>query len=176
MLNRLYPTFDEAGAGSLQSVLNASGEVIARPLIDGAYAEEEAALGGVGIDRIAMAARRNSSGALESVELTVRTTEPLDPNTIVVGSRLAAVAGNTLVRTSTVKPTLSDGATIRWTLSAAEWSALTDPKPEIVAGKPVVPTSISIAVTDSLRGVAWSSASPMMPAPAWAVAARPVFA
>ena len=176
MLNRLYPTFDEAGAGSLQSVLNASGEVIARPLIDGAYAEEEAALGGVGIDRIAMAARRNSSGALESVELTVRTTEPLDPKTIVVGSRLAAVAGNTLVRTSTVKPTLSDGATIRWTLSAAEWSALTDPKPEIVAGKPVVPTLISIAVTDSLRGVAWSSASPMMPAPAWAVAARPVFA
>ncbi len=176
VLNRLYPTFDEAGAGSLQSVLNASGEVVARPLIDGAYAEEETALGGVGIDRIAMAAKRDASGALESIELTIRATEPLDPKTVAAGSRLAAVAGNTVVRTTTAKPTLSDGATIRWTLTALEWSALTDSSAEIVGGKPVAPTSISIAVTDSLRGVAWSSATPVMPAPAWAVAARPVFA
>ncbi|HUR80844.1 MAG TPA: hypothetical protein VM733_08760, partial [Thermoanaerobaculia bacterium] len=61
---RLYPVFDEAGAGTLQVILSAAGEVVSRTVAEGAYGEDEFALAGAAIDRIAVTAKKNSAGVI----------------------------------------------------------------------------------------------------------------
>ncbi len=158
----LYPIYDEAGAGLLQAILNSRGEVISRSVIDGAYGEDELALAGAAVDRIAIAATTSSAGTLESITVTIRTTESLDPATVASGARLAIVdQTGAVVRSSTTTPTLfdNDPSTLRWTLTSSEWTAF-------VASLP--PTAqLSIAVTNTLRAAAWSPDLPILPAPSW---------
>ena len=165
-VNRLYPIYDEAAGGSLQAIANANGEIVSRPLVEGGYGEEESALGGVAVDQITVKATKDSSNNLASVEVSIRLTEPLAATTIANGGRLAATLTNgTVVRSAAVAPTLVDNNTLHWTLPASDWTTLT--------AAPA--TALSIAVTDALRASAWSSTSPILPPPTWAITTRPVF-
>ncbi len=164
-LNRVYPIYDEAAAGSLQAITNANGDIISRSLPEGAYGEEESALGGVGVDQIAVKVTK-SSGALSNVEVTIRLTESLAAATVAAGGRLAAVLTNgTVVRSAPTTPTLFDNNTLRWTLTASEWATLTAPPA----------TALSVAVTNALRAESWSATSPILPPPSWALPTHPVF-
>ncbi|HUR79583.1 MAG TPA: Ig-like domain-containing protein, partial [Thermoanaerobaculia bacterium] len=70
----LFPVFDEAAAGNLQAILNSRGEVVLRAVIEGAYGEDEFALAGAAVDRIAIAATTSAAGALDSITITIRAT------------------------------------------------------------------------------------------------------
>jgi RHS repeat-associated protein len=173
-VQRLYPIFESAG--SLEAILNANGEVVSRTVMQGAYGEDPVTLTGVAIDRIAVRAQKDSSGAVSSVEVTLRATESLDPSTVATGGRLAALtADGTVVRTSTVTPTLQGSDTVRWTLTAAEWSKLIDTTPVVVNGATVSTSQLSIAATTALRSSTWSAAQPILSAPEWVVATQPIF-
>ena len=74
LASRLYPLYDESGAGSLQAVLNAKGEVVSRNAAEGAYGEDPYTLAGSAADRIAIKATKDGDGNLTSVEVTIRTT------------------------------------------------------------------------------------------------------
>ncbi|HEX8617173.1 MAG TPA: RHS repeat-associated core domain-containing protein, partial [Thermoanaerobaculia bacterium] len=159
MVGRLYPIFDESGAGTLQVILNTNAEVISRTVMEGAYGEDETTLAGPAVDQIAAKAKRDSSGAIESVDITIRITEAIAPATVATGARLATIAANgTVVRTTPVTPTLLNPHTLRWTLTAAEWqSLLQNPTGEAKA--------LSIAITNTLRPAAWSADAPILPPP-----------
>jgi RHS repeat-associated protein len=200
-VQRLYPIFESAG--SLEAILNANGEVVSRTVMQGAYGEDPVTLTGVAIDRIAVRAQKDSSGALASVEVTLRATESLNPSTIATGGCLAALTSDgTVVRTSSVTPTLQGSDTLRWTLTAADWSKLIDTTPVVMAAPAsgasnitawrvtassataasatanaaaLTPALLSIAATSSLRSSAWSAAQPILPAPEWAIATQPIF-
>lgn len=159
---RLYPVFDEAGAGSLQVTLNADGEVVARSLTEGAYGEAESILTGAAVEGIAITASRDTQGTLTSVELSVRLTDDVDPATVVAGVRLAAVDRDGRVASiAAAAPELADSVTIRWRLTGAEWTTLTDTT--VAAG--VTPDVLSIAVTSSLRAIAWDDRLSILPVP-----------
>jgi RHS repeat-associated protein len=103
----------------------------------------------------------------------MRATEQLTAASIASGTRLAVVDSNgTVVRTSAIQPTLSDPFTVKWTLAAAEWTALSDPA--AVGGR--TPASLSIAATNTLRAALWKFDLPVLPAPDWATASKSVFA
>ncbi len=160
-VHRLHPVFDEAGAGTLQVILNENGEVISRTVEEGAYGEDEFGLAGAAVDRIAIEATKTSSGALQSVTISIRTTEQLAASTIATGARLAVLDANgAVVRSSPTKATLFENYTLRWTLTAEEWTALTS-----TTGNP---QRLSIAVTNTLRAAAWSNNNGILPAPDWA--------
>jgi len=116
---------------------------------------------------------KNAQGTLDSVAITMRATEQLTAASIASGTRLAVVdASGTVVRTSTAQPTLSSYAfTVKWTLTAAEWTALSDPAP--VGGR--TPASLSIAATTTLRASLWKFDLPILPAPDWATASKSVY-
>jgi RHS repeat-associated protein len=159
---RLYPIYDEAAAGSLQTVLNERAEVVARNLTNDPYGAHQLALTGPAIDGVAIRASKNAAGAIASVEVELHATEQLAPPTLPTGVRLATLAvSGAVVRTAAITPTLApDAYTIRWTLTPAEWEALTAPPA----------TTLSIAATDHLRASTWSEEVPIMPAPDWAMA------
>jgi RHS repeat-associated protein len=159
----LYPVFDEAGAGLLQVILNANGDVVSRAVVEGAYGEDESALAGAAVDRIAIDASTTSAGTLDSVTVTIRTTESLDPATVATGARLAIIDEHgAVVRSAPTNASLfdNDAATLRWTLTAQQWTALTA---DLGPG----PHHLSIAVTNTLRATAWSPDLPILPAPSW---------
>ena len=97
-INRLYPVYDEAGAGHLQAVLNTNGEMVSRKGIADAYGDDQFSIAGAGIDLVQITAKTDSTGAPESFDLTLRSTEELVPASIATGLRLAAVdaTGKTL--------------------------------------------------------------------------------
>ncbi len=160
-VHRLHPVFDEAGAGTLQVILNENGEVVSRTVEEGAYGEDEFGLAGAAVDRIAIEATKTSSGALQSVTISIRTTEQLAASTIATGARLAVVDGNgAVIRSSPTNATLFENYTLRWTLTAEEWTAL--------ASSTGNPQRLSIAVTNTLRAAAWSDNNGILPAPDWA--------
>ncbi|HET8798096.1 MAG TPA: RHS repeat-associated core domain-containing protein, partial [Thermoanaerobaculia bacterium] len=170
-VTHLYPLFDEAAAGSMQAVLNARGEVVARNLSNDPYGGDDVPLFGAAVDRISITAKKNDDGTLASVTVRLHTTEQLAPASVATGVRLAMVdtSGN-VVTTSAVAPTLdpADAFTILWTLTGSEWSTLIDPaNPSAV--------SLSIAATDTLRAAAWGADVPVLPTPEWARATRPLF-
>jgi RHS repeat-associated protein len=173
-ITHLYPIYDEAAAGSLQAVLNTRAELVARNLTNDPYGAADLALLGAAIDAVTIKATKNATGAIERVEVTLHATEQLDPTTLAAGTRLAAVdKSGAIVRTATPIATLAanDPFTIRWTLTAADWNALTDSTPSATR----TPASLSIAATNNLRAIAWSSTIPVMPAPEWARATRPIY-
>jgi RHS repeat-associated protein len=177
-VTHLYPVYDEAGAGALQIVINTRGEVVARNLSNDPYGGEDVVFTGAAIDGATVKAIKTQNGALSSVEVTLRATEQLAVATVASGARLAAVdATGALVRTSPVAASRAedDPYTIRWTLSAAEWNALTDPTPVQISGTTRTPAALSIAATNALRAEAWSAEVPVMPAPEWATATKSVY-
>jgi RHS repeat-associated protein len=177
-VTHLYPVYEEAGAGALQIVINTRGEVVARNLSNDPYGGEDVVFTGAAIDGATVKAIKTQNGALSSVEVTLRATEQLAVATVASGARLAAVdATGALVRTSQAAASRAedDPYTIRWTLSAADWSALTDPAPVQISGTTRTPAALSIAATNALRAEAWSAEVPIMPAPEWATATKSVY-
>lgn len=164
---RVYPIYDEAATGGLQTVLNAKAEVIARNLSNDPYGAHDLAMTGPAIDGAAIAARKNAAGAIDRVTVSLHATEQLSPASLATGVRLAALdASGAVVRVSSLSPTLTpDPYTVQWSLSATEWTALT--------ASPA--TTISIAATSTLRASTWGEDVPIMPAPEWTTASQPVF-
>jgi RHS repeat-associated protein len=172
-VTRLYPIYDEAGGGTLQVVLNRNGDVVARSVNNDPFGGEQFDLAGAAIDRVSIKAKKDPSGNLTSVTVTMRSTEMLAESTVATGGRLAVVDSNYVaLRNSTATPSLGSGDpyTIQWTLGAAEWTALTDPSPVTIAGVSHMPASLSVAATSALRAAVWAAEVPVLPAPAWATA------
>jgi RHS repeat-associated protein len=177
-VKKLYPVYDEAGAGSLQVLLNNKGEVVARSVTTDPYGGVRFDLSAAAVDHVAVTAKKNEQGNVESVTVTLRATEQLSASTVAAGSRLAAVdADGAVVRTTSVAATAdpTDPFTMKWTLPASDWAALTDPSPATVGGVTRTPATLSIAVTSSLRASVWATDVPFLAAPAWAVASKAVF-
>ncbi|HWW59738.1 MAG TPA: RHS repeat-associated core domain-containing protein, partial [Thermoanaerobaculia bacterium] len=164
---KLFPIFDEAAAGTLQTVVNQNGEVVARSINNDPFGGEEFSLAGAAIDNVTITATKSASGALESVRVTMHATEQLAKSSVATGTRLAVVDANgAVVRASTVAPAV-DAFTATWTLSASDWSTL--------SASTATPASLSIAATNTLRAAIWSLDAPILPAPDWAKASQPVF-
>ena len=166
-VSRLYPIYDEAGGHSLQVVLNDRGHIVARSIAAGPYGEDQAILNGPAVDKVEVSARKDEGGNVVAVDVILRATEDIAEETIAAGFRLAAVDANGgVVHAATATPVLNDAASIKWSLTGTQWTALT-------AGGGA---AISIAATDDARGSAWSSVTPFMPAPKWAVETKSVYA
>lgn len=165
-LARLYPVFDEAGTAAMQVVLNANGEVVARNVPNDAFGGENASLGGSAVDRIQVKATKNEQGALTGVEISVRTTDAIRPDSVGGGLRIAALDGSgNVVATSNAAPELADAYTARVSLTAAQWTAITTATSA---------TTLSIGVRSTLRAAAWGETS-ILAAPEWVRATKPVF-
>ncbi|MFZ2490373.1 MAG: RHS repeat-associated core domain-containing protein [Thermoanaerobaculia bacterium] len=161
-VNYLYPVYDEAGAGQLEIVLNREGEIVARSVTNDPYGADPLDLAGAAVDRVKVRAKK-TNGTIAEVEVSIGLTETVAESSIAVGVRLAALDANaTVLRTTVAAPSIdpADGTSIRWTLSSAQWSALT-------AGS----ANLSIAATNALRASAWGADVPVMPAPDWTISA-----
>jgi RHS repeat-associated protein len=166
-ITHLYPVYDEAAAGCLQAILNDRGEIVSRSLPNDPYGGDDADFTGPAVDGASVIVTKNATGAIDRVEIRVHATERLSIPTVASGSRLAAVdAAGLVLRTSSAPATraLDDPFTLRWTLTAEEWTTLT--------ATPAV--DLSVAATSALRAETWSLATPFMPAPPWATASQPV--
>jgi len=153
---RLFPLFDEAGAGNLQAIVGETGQLLARNITADPYGEEQVAIAAPAIDEVKLTATKDASGNLSEVKVTMHATEPLDPATIASGVRLAAVdSQGSLVRTTTTTSTQPDPYTVMWTLPAAEWTSLTTAAHS---------AAISIAATSSLRSMTYGVEVPILPA------------
>ena len=173
---RLYPIYDEAGAGSLDAILNEQGRIVSRSVEGGPYGEDEAVLKGSAVDRVSVSARRDAAGTITSVDVLLRSTEQFAPATLTAGVRLAVVdAAGKFVRAASNAPSLVKGATVQWSLTEEEWNTLVSTQPVVVDGQTLTPSALSIAVTKDARAEAWSSAQPFLAAPAWAIATKPVY-
>jgi RHS repeat-associated protein len=173
-VTKLYPIYDEAAGGTLQVVVNRDGEVVARSVNNDPFGGSEFDLAGAAIDHVEIQTKKRADGALDSVAVTMRATEPLATASVASGARLAVVDANgALVRPSTVEPALAanDPFTVTWTLSAAEWTALSD----ATAVNNRTPVALSIAATDTLHAALWRFDLPILPAPDWATTSQPVF-
>ena len=174
-VKHLYPIFDEAGAGALHVILDDQGKIVTRSVAGGPYGEDSAALVGAAVDRVTIHTEKDAQGALAPIEIAIRLTEKIDEATLQTGVRLAAVdATGAVVRISGKVPALDGDATAQWSLTKTELDALTDVTPTSVGGKTLTASAVSIAVTSALRAAAWGNASSVLPAPAWAVATKPV--
>jgi RHS repeat-associated protein len=176
-VTQLYPIYDEAATGSLQAIVNTNGEVIARNLSKEPYGADDVALTGAAIDAV-MVEVKKTSGTIEKVIVTLHATEALSESTVATGARLAAVdRDGAVVRTTTATPALDsdDPFTLQWTLTGAEWTALTDSASVTVAGTERIPAALSVAATNTLRASNWSSELPLLPPPDWIRATKPVF-
>ena len=175
-VRRLYPVYDESGARTLQVILDEGGRIVSRSTTGGPYGEDPTVLLGVAVDRVSIRASKDDEGNVETVKVALRATEALAPASIAAGVRLAAVdAAGEIVRTATAAPAAAGDATVEWSLTNEEWTALVDPAAATVDGETRTPVAISIAATDALRGRQWGSGLPVLPAPAWMVASKPVF-
>ena len=106
-INRLYPVYDEAGAGHLQAVLNTNGEMVSRKGIADAYGDDQFSIAGAGIDLVQITAKTDSTGAPESFDVTLRSTEELVPATVGTGLRLAAVDATGKTRANRARHTVA---------------------------------------------------------------------
>ena len=160
-LNRLYPIFDEAAAGSLQAVLNADAQLVARNLPDDPAGAEDVSFAGATIDHASIHATKDSSGNLQSIDVTIHATEPLESATLATGLRLASVNTNGVaVKTFTgaAQAVSGDAYSAKFTLSPTDWVTLNDPAAQ----------ALSIGVTPTLRAHGWASGLPILPPTEWA--------
>jgi RHS repeat-associated protein len=182
-VTHLYPIYDEAGSGSLQAIVNTNGEVIARNLSRDPYGADDVALSGAAVDSVKVEVKKNAA-VIETVTVTLHSTEELSESTIGTGARLATVdKDGLLVRTTGVAPIRvgadtptpddDDKFALRWTLTAVEWATLTDPTPITIGGR--TPVDLSVAAKDTLRATNWSSDLPLLPPPTWVQASKSVF-
>jgi len=171
-----YPIYDEAGSASLQVILNETGQIVGRNVPGGPYNEDESILLAAAVDKIGVHAKKDAQGNVDTVEVTLRTTEQIAGTSLGTGVRLAVVDANgKLIRVASNAPRLADEFDARWTLTASEWTALVDTTPVTVGGATLTPQALSVAATASLRAAAWNANLPVMPAPAWATASQPVY-
>ncbi len=153
------PLIDEAGAGSLQSVIDAkSGNVVERVLYADAYGDAPRYLQGPVVDSIDVEAKKDKDNKLENVVVRMHLTEAIDAASLSGGVRLGAInASKLMVRPTTATPKLEDDYTIAWTIDAFEWQSMSG------AGE-----ALEAAVLSSLRFSRWGS-TPASDAPSWAV-------
>jgi hypothetical protein len=150
-LTRSYPTYDEVGTGSLQAVMGASGQLVARNVPTDAYGNDRLELDGPAIDGITLEATGGG------VDVTLHATEQLTESTVATGMRLAALDSNgAVVRTATATAALvaGDPYAARITLTSLEWNALTDPSATSTSG--LAAQSLSVAATSTLRARGWN--------------------
>ena len=159
-LNRLYPVFDEAGAGSLQAVLNVDAQLVARNLPEDPAGSEDVDFAGATIDRASIHATKDSSGNLQSIDVTLHATEPLDPATLANGLRLASVTTTATVKTfaGAAQAVSGDAYSAKFTLSPTDWATLNDSAAQ----------ALSIGVTPTLRAQGWAGGLPILPPTEWA--------
>jgi RHS repeat-associated protein len=176
-VTHLYPIYDEAASGSLQAIVNTTGEVIARNLSQDPYGAEDVALTGAAVDEVKIEVRK-VAGNVDAVTVTLHSTEALLVSSVAAGARLATVDHTgALVRTATITPAIDpdDPFALRWTLTASQWASLIDSSPIAVGDADRIPVALSIGATPQLRASNWSSAMPVLPPPDWVQATRPVF-
>ena len=123
LLNRLYPVYEEVGTGNLQAALNASGEIVSRKMFGDAYGDESFSLGGPAIDKVEMRIAKNSSGALSSVDVAIRSTEELVPGSdgvaaLLLGPELLAATGAVAVADYEVRPATKAAANVMRAVAA----------------------------------------------------------
>jgi RHS repeat-associated protein len=172
---RLYPTYDEAGAGTLQTVMTASGQLVARNVPTDGYGAHHLELTGAAVDAVFLEAGRDSQGVL-TVDVTLRSTEQIAASSVATGIRLSTVdSKGAVVRTSTTVPRLDplDPFAARITLTADDWTTLTDPAATSPGG--LTAQALSIAVTSTLRAAGWPNDLQYLPPPDWALATAPVY-
>ena len=160
-LNRLYPVFDEAAAGSLQAVLNADAQLVVRNLPDDPAGAEDVSFAGATIDHASIHATKDSSGNLQLMDVTIHATEPLEPGTLASGLRLASVNANgAAVKTfaGAAQAVSGDAYSAKFTLSPTDWTTLNDPAAQ----------ALSIGVTPTLRAQGWAAGLPILPPTEWA--------
>jgi RHS repeat-associated protein len=172
---RLYPTYDEAGAGTLHTVMTASGQLVARNVPTDGYGAHHLELTGAAVDAVFLEAGRDSQGVL-TVDVTLRSTEEIAASSAATGIRLSTVdSKGAVVRTSTTVPRLDplDPFAARITLTADDWTTLTDPAATSPGG--LTAQALSIAVTSTLRAAGWPNDLQYLPPPDWALATAPVY-
>jgi RHS repeat-associated protein len=161
--SHLYPIYDEAGAGSLQAVVNTNGQLVGRNLSNDPFGGEDLDLAGPAIDRVDVTATTNGDGSLNELTVEIRATEAIASPSLSAGARLAAIdLSGAVVRLFTSTASLADAHTVRWTLSADEWASLTTDA-----------SALSIAATSGLRAALWGDV-PVLPAPDWVTSTKPV--
>jgi RHS repeat-associated protein len=154
-----FPVADETGSGSLSAVLDDTGALVERVLYADAYGDAPRYLQGAVADKISLEAAKDAGGTLTSMTVRVHLSERVEATSLESGARLATVkADQTLAQLTTVAPDLEDPYTIRWSLSAAEWSTLAA-APEAM--------SLEVSLTSALRNQGWAT-TPPMEIPAWA--------
>lgn len=82
---RYFPVIDEAGAGSLQAVLDAEGNLVERVLYADAYGDAPRYLQGPVVDEVSLEIAKDDEGKLERVDVLVRVSESLVADTIASG-------------------------------------------------------------------------------------------
>jgi RHS repeat-associated protein len=154
-----FPVVDETGTGSLTAVLDDAGALVERVLYADSYGDAPRYLQGAVADRITLQATKDTAGNLANVTVRVHLSERVDGSTLPSGARLATVkADRSLAQLTTATPELEDDYTIRWSLSAADWTAL--------ANAPDVET-LEVSLTSALRAEGWGSRPPTE-MPSWA--------
>jgi len=158
VVHTYLPLVDEAGAGSLHSIVDAAtGNVVERVLYADAYGDAPRYLQGAVVDSIDIEAKKDVAGEVEKVTVSVHFTETLEEASLAGGVRLASInAQNALVYETTVTPTLDDDYTLHWELDAAAWEAIT------AAG-----SALEIRIRDTLHAERWGL-TPVTNAPPWA--------
>jgi RHS repeat-associated protein len=154
-----FPILDEFATGSLSAVLRFDGTLIERVLYADPYGDAPRYLPGPVVDRITTEIKKNNAGEIAEVNIRVHLSDAIAPTTLSTNLRLAATrADHTVAYTSPITPTLEDRFTALWTLTAADWTALTT-APSAQA--------IEVAVHRDLRAEGWGE-TPVIPIPAWA--------
>ncbi|HEX2835647.1 MAG TPA: Ig-like domain-containing protein [Thermoanaerobaculia bacterium] len=149
---RYFPILDEAGAGSLQAVADADGNLAERVVYADAYGDQPRYLHGAVVERIEV------SGTGSNRSIDVHFSEPLAAASISGGVRITALdAGGNVLRTLSVAPSQTTAHTLRWDVGAGEWDSFSDGAAEI-----------EVAVASSLRFEGWGDV-PLQPAAPWEV-------
>jgi RHS repeat-associated protein len=156
---RYYPIVDEAGAGSVEAVADASGNLVERILYGDAYGAEPRYVTGPVVDDITCRAAKAADGTLSAVQIRLHASEAVSEASLAAGVHLVASGGAAGVgRPAPGAPHLADGDphTIVWHLTGGEWRAFVSGAERVAAG-----------VTSALRSPIWGEAPPQ-PAPEWA--------
>lgn len=154
------PILDEAGTGNLIAVLDSAGVLVERVFYGDSYGASPRYLPGPVVQRMTRRVTKNQQGEITEIVFTANLSDAVRADTIAAGTVLRSVAGDAPATISTVQPTLdtADPHTLRWTLNAPQWNALTT-----AAGA----TAIEIAITKELRAVGWGEAEVLRPPDWW---------
>lgn len=153
-VHRYYPIYDEAGDGNLQVILTETGKIVTRTILTDPYGDGEIVLAGPAVEKVTV---KPGSGSPAGVHVDIEFTEPIEAATLAAGMRLSALTSTfSPVVTSSVVPMLvGDGRLVRWDLTAAQWSELSDATDARL---------LSIAVSDALTSSTYTAGISVLPA------------